>query len=71
MAFAAQALDLPMRMNEDGFVMVWLARLSTPALYRVSVRNLAALTRMWLTTILCQLTDLVLLRGPSNGMLRA
>ena len=29
---------------------------SPPALYRVSVRNLAALTGMWLTTILCQLT---------------
>ena len=36
---------------------VWLTHLSTPALYRVSVRNLAALTRMRLTTILCQLTD--------------
>ncbi len=30
---------------------------SEPALYQVSVRNLAAVTRMWLTTILCQLTD--------------
>jgi hypothetical protein len=64
MAFAAQALDLPMRMNEDGFAdqplrvgARWLTRLSEPALYRVSVRNLAALTRMRLTTILCQLAD--------------
>ena len=62
MAFSAQAPDLPMRMNtvlwiwgvhRDG----WLTRLSTPALYRVSVRNLADLTGMRLTTILCQLTD--------------
>ncbi|MDB4743181.1 hypothetical protein OAF98_01735 [Planctomicrobium sp.] len=29
---------------------VWLTRLSAPALYRVSVRNLAASTRMRLTT---------------------
>ena len=62
MAFSAQAPDLPMRMNtvlciwgvlRDG----WLTRLSAPALYQVSVRNLADLTRMRLTTILCQLTD--------------
>ena len=35
----------------------WLTHLSPPALYQVSVRNLAALTRMSLTTVLCQLTE--------------
>lgn len=34
----------------------WLTPLSTPALYRVSVRSFADLTRMRLT-IPCQLTD--------------
>jgi hypothetical protein len=62
MAFSAQAPDLPMRMNTVLRIWgvlrdVWLTRLSTPALYQVSVRNLADLTGMRLTTILCQLTD--------------
>ena len=36
---------------------VWLTHLSAPAFYRVSVRNLAALTRMRLTTKdVCQLS---------------
>jgi len=54
-------LDLPMRMNavlcfRSGFRDVWPTHLSTPALYPVSVRNLAALTKMRLTTTFnCQL----------------
>ena len=36
----------------------WLTRLTEPALYDVSVRNLAALVRVRLATVLCQLTDL-------------
>ena len=62
LTFAAQAPDLPMRMNTvlsfwGGLREAWPTHLSAPALYRVSVRNLAALTRMRLTTTLCQLTD--------------
>ena len=63
MTFAAQAPDLPMRMNEDGFVK--LGPLTCPHrpcigfLFGLSYREsgLAAWTRMRLTTILCQLPD--------------
>jgi len=54
-------LDLPMRMNavlcfRGGFRDVWPTHLSAPPSYRVSVRSLAALTRMRLTTTFnCQL----------------
>ncbi len=49
LTFAAQVLDLPNRLNENGFVMVWLrgpTRRAGPAFYQVSVRNLAALTNI-------------------------
>ncbi len=52
LTFTAQAPDLPMRIFEDGFVMMG----SLASLYRVSVRSLAALTRRWLTAILYQNT---------------
>ena len=62
MAFSTLAPDLPMRMNTVLWIWGvhcddWLTRLSTPALDRVSVRSLADLTGMRLTTILCQLID--------------